>query len=309
MGLTFPVVDSLIREHTYRPLAGEILLIGRQTIYFTPADILMLLREHRVDVDDIFEHDIEIDRSTVDRLAQFASLDLISDRALFRLLGVPKVLALDHSGYESADIIFDISKPVPSDLRNIADFIVDGSTLDNVFDPATVIRNFAEMLRPGGRILTFNMYSNHREPYAMMPPLWFFDYFVANGFVDCKVYILVATTPGNTFTIDIEALLDPARHVGAFASPYEMSTLVLAEKGESSTSNVNPIQQHYRSNAEWARHREALRRLKAHPRPHVARSRGDIVFFDVTGGHLLMDTKYIARDPLTEIRRLYPHCR
>jgi hypothetical protein len=306
MGLTFSLVDSLLREHTYRPLAGDVLLIGRQTVYFTPAAILSLLREHGIDAHGVSERDIEIDRSTLNRYAPLVDGDLITDRALFQLLGVPRVKALDHSDYEGAEIIHDLTKPVPPELRNIADFIVDGSTLDNVFDPATVIRNFAEMLRPGGRLLTLNVFSNHYEPYAMLPPLWFLDYFVVNGFADCKVYIVVCTTPPNVFTIDTEVLLDPARQVSAFASPHEMSTLVLAEKGERSTFHVNPSQQHYRSPQDWARYRESLQRMKHNPRPHIARSNGDIAFFDVKAGHLFMNATFTACDPLTEIRRRHP---
>jgi hypothetical protein len=309
MGLVFPFVDTLIRERTYRPLTGNVILIGRQTVYFTPADILLLLREHGIDVRGTTERDIELDRSTHNWLDEYTGADLITDRALFRLLGVPRVLALDHSDYEGAEIIHDLTKPVPPELRNIADLIVDGGTLDNVFDPAMVIRNFAEMLRPGGRLLTANVYSNHLEPYTMLPPLWFLDYFVVNGFADCKVYILVGTTLYNAFTIDIEALLDASRQVSAFASPYTMNTLVLAEKGEGSTSHVSPAQQHYRSQEDWVRYRQSLQRMKANPRPHIARSKGDIVFFDVNAGHLFMDNRFTARDPQTEILRLHPNYR
>jgi hypothetical protein len=199
--------------------------------------------------------------------------------------------------------------PIPPELRGIADLIYDGSTLDNVFDPAMVMRNFADLLRPGGRLLTANMLSNHYEPYAMLPPLWFLDYFVVNGFADCKVYIQVGSTPYNTFTIDFDALLDPARSVTSFVSPYEMSTIVMAEKGEASTSHVNPAQQHYRSQEQWAHYRTNLQRMKASRRPHLCHSAGDIVFFDVKSGHLFMDTNYRALDPMTEIRRLHPEYR
>jgi len=310
MGLGFPIVDALVREHKYRPLAGNVVLIGRQTVYFSPAEVLALLNEHGVDVHGATERDIEIDRSTLNRFSEFRTdSDLIIDRALFRLLGVPRVMALDHSGYEGAEIIHDLTKPIPPELRNTADLIVDGSTLDNVFDPATVIRNFAEMLRPGGRLLTANMYSNHHVPYVMLPPLWFLDYFVANGFADCKVYILVSTTPYNAFTIDMDALLDPARSVSAFVSPHEMGTLVLAEKAGHSTAHIKPTQQHYRSADDWARYRNVLERMKANSRPHVARSKGEILFFDVRGGHLFMDRNFVAMDPLTEILRSHPEYR
>jgi hypothetical protein len=306
MGFNFPIVDTLIRENIHRPLSGDVLLIGRQAVYFSPTGILSLLEEHGVDVRGVTERDLEIDRTTLNRHAPIDMANPITDRALFRLLGVPRVLALDHSDYEGAEIIDDLTKPIPTELRNVADFIVDGSTLDNVFDPATVIRNFADMLRPGGRLLTCNLFSNHYEPYAMLPPLWFLDYFVVNGFADCKIYILVGTTPYNTFTFDIDALLDPARSVSAFTSPYEMSTLLLVEKAGDSTSDVSPVQQHYRSPEDWARYRQALRRIRNNPRPHIARSKGDIAFFDVQGGHLYMDAAYNARDPMTEIRRLHP---
>jgi len=234
--------------------------------------------------------------------------DLITDAALFRLLGVPRVIALDHSEYEGAEIIHDLNKPIPQSLLDFADFIVDGSTLDNVFDPAMVIRNFARMLKPGGRLMTVNMYSNHYEPYAILSPLWYLDFFVINGFVDCKVYILVIPDTGinvvNVFVINTDYLLDPARFVSAFVSPHMMGTIVIAEKGPRSTSEVVPTQQHYRSDAEWTRYRQNLLAMSRDSRPHSVRSLGDISFFDVRSGHLFMANDFTARDPLTEIRRL-----
>jgi hypothetical protein len=305
MGLRPHVAEALVRECIHRPLAGDVVLIGRQTVYLTAAQALDLLRRNGIEIGMAAEANIEIDRSTLNRLAGYEGLDLITDRALFRLLGVPHVQALDHSDYEGAEIIHDLTKPVPAELRSCADLIFDGSTLDNCFDPATVIGNFAEMLRPGGRLITTNVYSNHFEPYVMLPPLWFLDYFTVNGFADCKVYILDHGSAGvDVFTIDLDALLDPARVVSAFVSPNVMATIVLAEKGPASTSHVKPAQQHYRSATDWVSYRDNLRIIKANPRPHVVRSRSDIRFFDVRGGHLFVASDFTARDPMSEIRRL-----
>lgn len=317
MGLRYHMVEALIREHIHKPISGDVVLVGRQTVYFSPQTILALLREHGVTVDGVDASDIEIDRSTVNRLSAFADDSLITDTALFRLLGVPRVLALDHSDYEGAELIHDLAKPLPSELRNCADFIVDGSTLDNTFDPAMVMRNFAEMLRPGGRIIMTNVFSNHYEPYAILPPLWYLDYFVANGFADCKVYVLVlpwmsesTTQPQNAsdvtdvFYVDLDALLDPSRRVSSFVSPRMMSTIVFAEKASESTTHVGPVQQHYRSEADWIRHRENLHRIRSSQRPHLVRSRGNITLFDVRSGHLFMAGDFTARDPMTEIRKL-----
>jgi hypothetical protein len=317
MGLGYHCVEAIIREHKYRSITGDVVLIGRQTVYFTPQEILQLLHQHDVNTGSLVAADIEVDRSTVERHPGFSDRDQIADAALFKLLGVPKISALDHSDYEGAEIVHDLTKPIPNHLRECADFIVDGSTLDNVFDPAIVLRNLAGMLRPGGRLITTNVFSNDYEPYAIMPPLWFLDYFVANGFADCRVYIIVlpwqsgSTPPSWTtisgtdvFTFNNDMLLDPQQAVSAFSAPRMMMTVVFAEKGSQSTSDITPTQQHYRSAADWIKYRENLRSMQKSSRPHLIRTLGDISFFDVRAGHLFVASDFTARDPWTEIQAL-----
>ncbi len=306
MGIGYNVVEGLIRESKYRPFRGDVMLIGRQTVYFTPSSILELLRTNGIDVKGLKEDGIELDRNTIDRLQGYETDKLITDAALFKLLGVPKVLALDHSDYEGAEIIHDLTTPIPESLEACADFILDGSTLDNVFDPAMVIRNFAGMLRPGGRLITTNVYSNTYEPYVMLPPLWFMDYFVMNKFADCKIYIVVSMAKAEfsqIFTLNIDSLLDSKNGVSAFTSPYTMATIVIAEKGAESTTHVMPSQQHYRSEKDWSIYRENLSEIMKSERPHICRSIGEMDFTDIRRGHLFVDRNYTAQDPMSEIVR------
>jgi SAM-dependent methyltransferase len=153
MGIGPTFVQALIREHLNKPIRGDVQIIGRQTVYFTPQQTIDLLAANgigptRVDVDAM-----ELDRSTIDRRAKFADVPLISDVALFKLFGAGKVVALDHSDYEKADIIHDLRTPLPASLHGTADLVVDGSTLDNVFTPSIVLQNYSRLLRPGGRML------------------------------------------------------------------------------------------------------------------------------------------------------------
>ena len=134
---------------------------------------------------------IELDRNTIDRRAKFAGVPLITDAALFKLFGAGKVIALDHSDYEKADIIHDLRTLLPASLHGTADLVVAGSTLDNVFTPSIVLQNYSRLLRPGGRMLTFNAFSSYSTPHVIMPLLWYVDYFVMNRFADCRVYIIV----------------------------------------------------------------------------------------------------------------------
>jgi SAM-dependent methyltransferase len=297
-----PFTEAVIREHIYRPIVGDVLMIGRQTVYHTPEQILDLFHRHGVDTGELAPGDIEIDRNTLNRSAASPETDFISDAALFRLMGIDRVMALDHSDYEGAEIVADLNMPLEISAR--ADFIIDGSTLDNIFNPAQGLRNYAQLLRPGGRLLSANVYTSRFSPYSIVTPLWLLDYFVINGFVDCRVYITV-TTPDSldVFTINLDDLIDSARSVSTFVSPYEMSTMVFAEKGPQSTSEKFPSQQHYRSADEWKLFRRNLEIIRGNPRPHLLRSTGDITFADVAGGHLFVSSDFSARDPQTEINR------
>lgn len=296
MGIGRQIIEAVIREHLYRPVDGDVLMMGRQTVYLTPQDLLGVFRDHGIDINDVDPASIEIDRSTIDHLPGWEDRPLVTDRALFKLMGSRKVLALDHSEYEGADIVHDLRYPVPSKLCGIADFIVDGSTLDNVFTPSTVLKNYCDMLRPNGRLIALNAFSHHDTPYVIMPPMWYVDYFVMNGFADCKVYIFVFDTNGkwNTFYVDMEYLLKAGRTMGRFRCPYHAITLVFAEKGRNSTSDQLPIQQDYRPAQDWKTFNHNLTAIVESRRHHLARSYVEQFFMDVIGGHVFIDGQYIG---------------
>ncbi len=166
----------------------------------------------------------------------------IRDDTFFRLLGVPELRALDHSGYEGAEIIHDLNRPIPAHLENTADFILDGSTLDNLFSPSTAIQSVARMLRPGGRFLSVNMQSFHSDSYSLTNPYWFLDFFTVNGFADCRVY---ATTHGDRGELNVYAVDPTARRDRAFRPLEVTGLMVFAEKGADSTWEAIPSQRYY----------------------------------------------------------------
>jgi hypothetical protein len=301
MGLGRQIIEALARENAYKPLRGTALLIGRQTVYFTRAEILSFLPEHGLSVADIDPASIELDGSTIDRKADHLGRELISDVALLKLLGAEKVLALDHSAYEHADIVHDLRYPIPLELHGKADTLVDGSTLDNVFTPSVVLQNYAKLLKPGGRLFTVNAFSGHDTAYAIMPPLWYIDYFVMNGFADCHAYVLVFSEGlQNTFYVSLSEIERLGREMGRFRSPYHMVTVVFAEKGAASTEDCLPNQQDYRSPEDWATYRTNLSVMLASRRPHLARSTAAQFFIDIERGHHYVDTEFVEHDlPVT----------
>jgi hypothetical protein len=296
MGLGVHAVEAIVREHAHKPICGSVLLIGRQTVYYSPDEILHLLFHFGIDKRDVDLSTIELDHDTVERKAGFERKALITDRALFRLLGLHNIRALDHTSYENADVIHDLRYPVPPYLREVADFIVDGSTLDNVFAPSVALKNYCELLKPGGRLLAINAFSTYDTPYAIMPPLWYLDYFVMNKFADAKIYVIVYREgKDNVFYVDLDFLQEHRRDMGRFLSPYHMVTVVFAEKGASATSDRLPIQQDYRSADDWEIFCRHLCEMQKSQRPHLVRSHHPRFVSDVVSGHYFIDSEFVPQ--------------
>lgn len=293
MGLGFHAVDAIGREHAFRPIKGDILFIGRQATYFTPADLAAQLRAHGHAVDPSA---IEIDRTTVNRFPGHG--EIVTDRSVFRALGIDSIKALDVSDYEGAEIVHDLNRPLPDRLESIADFIVDGSTLDNVFDPAMTLRNYARLLRPGGRLIAVNALSLLEEAYTLCSPDWFLDFFLENGFVDCKVYVCTGFAGSyNSYWFDTDFLARTrATRLSLFPAKWlRYYTVVFAEKGAASISELAPEQAPYRSAANWERYAAQLSIVHRSPRPHLARSVGMLRPRLARRGYKWIDNRFQAK--------------
>jgi SAM-dependent methyltransferase len=300
MALGRDVVDAIIREHAYRPITGEVLLIGQQAITLSRDEVLELLHEHHV-----VAAAGAVQAAAGDR-QQGAGADGggISAAAFFALLGIDRLRMLDigTAGENGAGYF---GEPLPDRLKSSVDFIIDGGALTDIFSPAAVLRNYARALRPGGRLIAVNNLSAHFDPYSVPTASWYLDYCVINAFADCKAYVLdyPLGRPVQAFCLDIDCLLDPAREIRAFLSPHETAVILFAEKGAASTADETPTHAHLRSAAEWQRYRQNLARIKLAPRPHLVRSRVEPGKLDVRGGHLFMRADYTAVDPSSLVLR------
>jgi hypothetical protein len=300
MALGRDVVDAIIREHAYRPITGDVLLIGQQAVTLSRDEVLELMREHDVAAAVRDMHAAAGDMQNV------ASADSggMSVAAFFALLGIDRLHMLDigTAGDNGAGYF---GEPLPDRLKAATDFIIDGGALTDIFFPAAVLRNYARALRPDGRLIAVNNLSAHFDPYSIPTASWYLDYCVINAFADCKAYVLdyPPGQPARAFCLDIDCLLDPAGEIRAFLSPHETAVILFAEKGAASTTDETPTHAHLRSAAEWQRYRQNLARIKRAPRPHLVRSRVEPGKLDVRGGHLFMRADYTAVDPSSLVLR------
>ena len=126
-----------------------------------------------------------------------ASLDQIQPpgepwaEGLFRYLGSASISSLDVSPYEGADIVHDLTLPVPDHLHTRFDTIFDGGTIEHIFDIAAVFRNIGAMLAPGGLFLSVNAANNQlgHGLYQFSPELMWRAFGPENGYSVEAMYL------------------------------------------------------------------------------------------------------------------------
>jgi SAM-dependent methyltransferase len=302
MGLGGQAIEAIAREHKYKPVAGDVLFVGRQMVGVSPEELATKLREAGNDVN---AGAIAIDRTTINR-PRGVPHELPTDRSIFHALGVRNVKAIDVSAYEGAEIVHDLNVALPPQLEGVADFLVDGSTLDNVFDPAMVLRNYARLLRPGGRLIAVNAFNTIESAYTLCSPHWYLDFFVVNGFADCRVYFGTARRgQHNVFWLDPGFWAEREQGWTAFRDTGPGYVLLFAEKGADSRADRTPIQQHYRGAEQRREYLERCRAIRGSTRPHLARSTTR-PFVIPASGFFYLDREYRHHTFLPVTLRLLP---
>lgn len=219
-------IAELRRENAYKPIAGDVMLIGRQKLE-------------------------ESDQTDLELFGQFSEVESIR--------------AIDVSIVDGADIRWDLNEPVPEHLWNTCDFLFDGSCLDNIFNAAEALRSFSKMLRPGGRMVIAEHGTAIQGAILVFSPEWFFDFFAANDYADCQItlYSFPGMTGHNWTAHRWDAYVDGAP---VLATPMigDFVNFVIAEKGGLSTNDQCPLQAQYRDEDE--RYRAAFKRFSESPR-------------------------------------------
>ncbi len=239
--------QMLFAESAYKPIKGDVGFIGRQATYLRPTELEHLAKVYRLTRPRSLP--VELDKNTLAQNDDGGNY--ITDRYLMKYLGATSFKSIDVSDYEGADIVFDICSKLPKKLYGSFDFIYDGSCLDNVFNPAQGLRNISRLLRPGGRALLLNHATWFNAPYGILSPGWYFDFFAANAYTDCQVF-LVMFADGQALHMGPVPLYLFNWAAGGLGNapelPYgtHMMTVVLVEKGKKSTDDVTPVQLHHR---------------------------------------------------------------
>lgn len=102
----------------------------------------------------------------------------------FRLLGAKDIIAVDFSDFEGAQILHDMNYPIPNSLIDSFDLVLDGGTLEHIFNLSTSLRNAAQMVRPNGWFISLTQTNNFcgHGFYQFSPELFYRFFCLKNGY-------------------------------------------------------------------------------------------------------------------------------
>jgi hypothetical protein len=179
---------------------------------------------------------------------------------LLRHLGADTLHSVDYSPYEKASHIFDMNLPAPGEMTGAYTTVIDGGSLEHVFNFPQAIANCMNMVAVGGHFIGLSPANNFfgHGFYQFSAELFFRIFEPANGFVTERMLLVEDDQAGRGW-FDIT---DPAaaRERVTLMSATPAHLFVLAKKVEQiAPFRAAPYQSDYV--ATWT--------AASHNRPHV----------------------------------------
>ena len=174
MGLTHFSTEFLMQARRQGIRFGRTLTLGHQSMFVSPIKLARMLKRYGAFptgmTDEAFYR------------GQFSS-PYVADE-LIRILGASEVVSMDFVAYEGANIEHDLNLPISDSLKKQFDTVIDGGTLEHVFNFPVAIRNCMEMVKVGGTIFIGTPANNHfgHGFYQFSAELFYRVFSEANGF-------------------------------------------------------------------------------------------------------------------------------
>lgn len=170
---------------------------------------------------------------------------------LIEYLGATNCQSMDFSDFENANIVHDLNKPIDDSLKHKFDTVIDGGTLEHVFNFPQAIKNCMEMLKTGGHFISISPTNNFMGHgfYQFSPELFYRVLSEENGFHLKKMFFCEINNDDQWYEI-----ADPKKisHRVGTISTFPCYLMLIAEKIAHTNDifTVTPQQSDYAN--EWA---------------------------------------------------------
>jgi SAM-dependent methyltransferase len=175
-----------------------------------------------------------------------------------RLLGAKELVSVDNSSFEEATLLHDLNEPFPERERGRFDLVLDGGTLEHIFDYPAALRHCLELLRVGGHFITITPASNLMgHGFYQFSPEFFFRIFTAeNGFALRKIILFDCFKTDAAFFQVSDPAVTGLRTELVSSRPFYLA--VLARRTAITPVLARPPQQSDYA-AAWEQHQKNLR--------------------------------------------------
>jgi len=169
MGLLYADLRSLLENSDVE--GGAVATLGRLSLYLQPGELRKLQAARPGD-------------ASLRGWCKTYSWGQSSESFFTDVMKAKTVDSIDFSDYEGASIVQDLGAPVPEELKRRFDLVVDGGTLEHIFDIATALANVVHLVRVGGSVHIHGVANNQcgHGFYQFSPELMFRVFSAENGF-------------------------------------------------------------------------------------------------------------------------------
>jgi len=182
MGIDTNMIRFLLESRRDGVEFTESATLGRQKIRLSRGEIRRAFRYAGASIRDNELDDIC--RNTAGGTPGYAE-------SLLAYLGAERHESIDVSAYEGATLIHDMNTTLSPSLRDRFSCLIDGGTLEHVFNVAAAFTNCMQMVKVGGHFLSMTPCNNFMGHgfYQFSPELFWSLLCEKNGFVIEKMYI------------------------------------------------------------------------------------------------------------------------
>lgn len=241
MGIDSHTLEFLIDTKKSGVEFGSTLTLGRQDLLVEYNDIESFFKRYNIP----YTEKIIIDLYKKNN--QFSE-------PLIEYLGATNCQSMDFSDFENATIVHDLNKPIEDALKQKFDTVIDGGTLEHVFNFPQAIKNCMEMLKTGGHFISVTPANNFMGHgfYQLSPELFYRVLSEENGFKMKKMIFCEVNKDDQWYEVS-----DPKKisHRVGTISTFPCYLMMVAEKTAHSDEifKITPQQSDYAS--EWANKR------------------------------------------------------
>jgi hypothetical protein len=178
MGIDYVTLQGILKSLKYVDKKDRCLTLGRQQFHLGLEQLKQLLQEYSM-------FDLIDENKEKNYLYSYCE-------NFFTDIGFNKVLSIDNSNYENANIIFNLNLPIISNEEvSKFNFILDGGTTEHIFNQVQLNENIMNLLSVGGIYCTVtcnNNFSGHGM-YQFSPEFFLSVYNETYGMKLLELYL------------------------------------------------------------------------------------------------------------------------